>query len=99
LNCGVLVTPKDSPGISIPIFSVKLRLNDAGSLCLSSRRRRGDSRRIIQKVITAQTSLLENRRSVVDILTRRMAASVSLVQALGGGWDAAQLPSSRDLPR
>jgi NodT family efflux transporter outer membrane factor (OMF) lipoprotein len=43
-------------------------------------------------VITAQTSLLQNQRSVVDILMRRMAASVSLIQALGGGWDAAQLP-------
>jgi NodT family efflux transporter outer membrane factor (OMF) lipoprotein len=44
------------------------------------------------QVITAQTSLLQNQRSVVDILTRRMAASVSLIQALGGGWDATQLP-------
>jgi len=50
-------------------------------------------------VITAQTSLLQNQRSVVDILTRRMAASVSLIQALGGGWDASQLPSSRDVRR
>jgi outer membrane protein TolC len=44
------------------------------------------------QVITAQTSLLQNQRSVVDILMRRMAASVSLIQALGGGWDASQLP-------
>ena len=44
------------------------------------------------QVITAQTSLLQNQRSAVDILTRRMAASVSLIQALGGGWDASQLP-------
>jgi outer membrane protein TolC len=51
------------------------------------------------QVITAQTSLLQNQRSVVDILTRRMAASVSLIQALGGGWDATQLPSSRDVLR
>jgi NodT family efflux transporter outer membrane factor (OMF) lipoprotein len=50
-------------------------------------------------VITAQTSLLQNQRSAVDILTRRMAASVSLIQALGGGWDASQLPSSQDLRR
>ena len=51
------------------------------------------------QVITAQTSLLQNQRSVVDILTRRMAASVSLIQALGGGWNASQLPSSRDVLR
>jgi len=50
-------------------------------------------------VITAQTNLLQNQRSAVNILTRRMAASVSLIQALGGGWDASQLPSSRDLRR
>ena len=45
------------------------------------------------QVITAQTSLLQNQRSAVDILTRRLVASVSLIQALGGGWDASQLPS------
>ncbi len=50
-------------------------------------------------VITAQTSALQNQRSAVDILTRRLVASVSLIQALGGGWDASQLPSSRDLKR
>jgi len=50
-------------------------------------------------VITAQTSALQNQRSAVDILTRRMVASVSLIQALGGGWDASQLPSSQDLKR
>jgi outer membrane protein TolC len=51
------------------------------------------------QVITAQTSALQNQRTAVDILTRRMVASVSLIQALGGGWDASQLPSSRDLLR
>ncbi len=50
-------------------------------------------------VITAQTSALQNQRSAVDILMRRMVASVSLIQALGGGWDASQLPSSQDLKR
>lgn len=46
------------------------------------------------QVITAQTSLLENQRAAVDILTRRLVASVSLIQALGGGWDRSQLPST-----
>jgi NodT family efflux transporter outer membrane factor (OMF) lipoprotein len=50
-------------------------------------------------VITAQTSTLQNQRTAVDILTRRMVASVSLIQALGGGWDASQLPSPGDLGR
>ena len=46
------------------------------------------------QVITAQTSLLQNQRSAIDILTRRLVASVSLIEALGGGWDTSQLPSS-----
>jgi NodT family efflux transporter outer membrane factor (OMF) lipoprotein len=48
-------------------------------------------------VITSQTSLLQNQRAAVDIHTQRMVASVSLIQALGGGWDASQLPSSHNL--
>ena len=68
------------------------------SLDISTDQYRGGLANYLQ-VITAQTSLLQNQRSVVDILTRRMAASVSLIQALGGGWDASQLPSSRDVLR
>ena len=51
------------------------------------------------RIVLLQTSLLQNQRTVVDILTRRMVASVSLIQALGGGWDASQLPSSSDVLR
>jgi NodT family efflux transporter outer membrane factor (OMF) lipoprotein len=51
------------------------------------------------QVIISQTSTLQNQRTAVDILTQRMVASVSLIQALGGGWDASQLPSSHDLLR
>jgi len=49
------------------------------------------------QVITAQTFLLQNEKSAVDILTRRMTASVLLIEALGGGWDASQLPSKADV--
>ena len=48
-------------------------------------------------VITAQNSLLTNRESQVSSELRLMSASVSLVMALGGGWDPASLPQMRDL--
>jgi NodT family efflux transporter outer membrane factor (OMF) lipoprotein len=45
------------------------------------------------QVITAQTSALQNQRNDIDILRRRMDASVLLVKVLGGGWDSTQLPN------
>ena len=51
------------------------------------------------QVITAQATALSNQRTVADILGRRMTASVQLVKALGGGWDAAVLPDSAELRR
>jgi NodT family efflux transporter outer membrane factor (OMF) lipoprotein len=45
------------------------------------------------QVITAQTIALENQRNDVDILRRRMDASVLLIKALGGGWNSSQLPA------
>jgi len=68
------------------------------SLDISTTQYRGGLTNYLQ-VITAQTSALQNQRAAVDILTRRMVASVSLIQALGGGWGASQLPSSQDLLR
>jgi NodT family efflux transporter outer membrane factor (OMF) lipoprotein len=44
------------------------------------------------QVITAQTVLLANQRNDIDIERRRMDASVLLVKAVGGGWDASLLP-------
>jgi hypothetical protein len=43
------------------------------------------------QVITAQTITLTNQRAEIDILRRRMDASVLLVKTLGGGWYAAGL--------
>jgi NodT family efflux transporter outer membrane factor (OMF) lipoprotein len=48
-------------------------------------------------VITAQTAALDDERSAIDILTRRMTSSVLLVEALGGGWDTTQLPTTADV--
>ena len=44
------------------------------------------------EVITAQSIALTNERTEADILRRRMDASVSLIKALGGGWDVSKLP-------
>jgi outer membrane protein TolC len=43
-------------------------------------------------VVTAQTTELLNERNAIDILRRRMEASVLLIKGLGGGWDASKLP-------
>ena len=48
-------------------------------------------------VITAQTIALLNERNNVDILRRRMDASVLLIKALGGGWDVSKLPQVAEL--
>lgn len=45
------------------------------------------------EVTTAQTTALTNERTDVDLVRRRMDASVQLIRALGGGWDASQLPN------
>jgi len=44
-------------------------------------------------VLTSQAALLSAQRNAVNLQTRRLIASVQLIQALGGGWDAGQLPS------
>lgn len=49
------------------------------------------------QVIISQSAAFSAQQGAVSISTRRMAASVSLVQALGGGWDVSQLPSSASL--
>jgi NodT family efflux transporter outer membrane factor (OMF) lipoprotein len=43
------------------------------------------------EVLTAQSALLANQRTAVDLLQRRMTASVLLIKALGGGWNAQNL--------
>ena len=50
-------------------------------------------------VITVQTIALTDEITAIQIRGRRMAAAVLLVQALGGGWTAADLPSSADVQK
>jgi NodT family efflux transporter outer membrane factor (OMF) lipoprotein len=44
------------------------------------------------QVITSQTAALNNQRNDIDIMRRRLDASVLLIKALGGGWNTAKLP-------
>ncbi len=48
-------------------------------------------------VITEQALLLQNQVQAVNILTRRMSASVLLIEALGGGWDVSKLPTVKEV--
>jgi len=48
------------------------------------------------QVLTAQTIALANERNDVDIMRRRMTASVVLIKSLGGGWTTAELPALAD---
>jgi NodT family efflux transporter outer membrane factor (OMF) lipoprotein len=48
-------------------------------------------------VITAQTTLLNDQVTAIDFRMEEMVASVQLIKALGGGWDASQLPSPQKI--
>lgn len=61
------------------------------SLDLSNSRYKGGVADYLE-VITAQSAALSDQRTAVDILTRRMTASVLLIKALGGGWDVSKIP-------
>ena len=63
------------------------------SLSLSNTRYVGGVTNYLE-VTTAQTAALSDEITAVNLLTRRMAASVQLVKAIGGGWNVSQLPPS-----
>jgi NodT family efflux transporter outer membrane factor (OMF) lipoprotein len=44
------------------------------------------------EVTVAQSAALSNEVTAVNLLGRRMANTVLLIQALGGGWDRSELP-------
>jgi NodT family efflux transporter outer membrane factor (OMF) lipoprotein len=61
------------------------------SLRLSVTRYKGGVTSYLE-VITAQSAALANEVTAVNILGRRMADTVLLIQALGGGWNRSSLP-------
>jgi NodT family efflux transporter outer membrane factor (OMF) lipoprotein len=48
-------------------------------------------------VITSQAVALNNERTAIDLLTRRLGSSVLLIEALGGGWNSSDLPSREQI--
>ena len=48
-------------------------------------------------VITAQTTLLGSQQAAVGLRREQMTDTVQLIEALGGGWDASQLPKPQQL--
>ncbi len=45
------------------------------------------------EVIAAQSAALNNERTALSLLSRRLSASVLLIKALGGGWNVSTLPA------
>lgn len=62
------------------------------SLTLAANRYKGGVASYLE-VIVAQGAALATQRTAVDILMRRLTASVLLIRALGGGWDTSKLPA------
>jgi NodT family efflux transporter outer membrane factor (OMF) lipoprotein len=48
-------------------------------------------------VIVAQTTLLNDQQTAVNFRMQEMVSSVQLIKALGGGWDAAQILSWKEI--
>ena len=48
-------------------------------------------------VITAQTTLLSNQQTAVNLRVQQMTTSVQLIKALGGGWNVTQVPGQVQL--
>jgi outer membrane protein TolC len=61
------------------------------SLALSIKRYKGGVTSYLE-VIIAQNAALTDEVTAVNILGRRMANTVLLIQALGGGWNRSSLP-------
>jgi NodT family efflux transporter outer membrane factor (OMF) lipoprotein len=48
-------------------------------------------------VTTAQTTLLGDQQTLATLHVEEMTASIELIQALGGGWDSTQLPTTQQV--
>jgi NodT family efflux transporter outer membrane factor (OMF) lipoprotein len=50
-------------------------------------------------VVISQLTLLSDQQALATLNTSRMTDSVALIEALGGGWDASQLPGPKDVSK
>lgn len=50
-------------------------------------------------VIVAQTALLSNQQTAVNLQVQQMTSSVELILALGGGWDSSQPPPEQHVAK
>jgi NodT family efflux transporter outer membrane factor (OMF) lipoprotein len=48
-------------------------------------------------VTIAQTTLLSNQQSLTTLSVQETVAAIQLIQALGGGWDLSQLPTTSEV--
>jgi len=48
-------------------------------------------------LLTTQTTLLNVQQTLLGLRVQEMSSAVLLIEALGGGWDASQLPSAQDV--
>ena len=48
-------------------------------------------------VISAQTILLNDQQTAVTFRMEQMVAAVQLIKALGGGWNASEIPSPKEV--
>lgn len=48
-------------------------------------------------LLTTQTTLLDSQQTLLGLRVQEMSSSVLLIEALGGGWDVSQLPSSKEV--
>ena len=87
---------------SLRILSVEIQQQDAAvksaerSLAIAKDRYRLGIDPYLN-VLTAQTALLSNQETEVSLQIQQMTASGGLIEALGGGWNASQLPSPAQL--
>jgi outer membrane protein TolC len=50
-------------------------------------------------VITAQTTVLSDQETLATLQIEQMVAAVDLIEALGGGWDRSQLPTTSQVSK